>query len=178
MKSHVFPALVVALLVAGCATHDKTQPAEHKTAYHKPLTSPGAKFGALPAAVQCTVLSEAGAAEVVDAVRDTTSGRVVYKIYFRDHDVYPPLLVSPDGSVLNDDLTVAVSAVHGTRVKLAEVPAKVLKAIPEHAPAGEVAFINKETWGGRVVYVVTFKDEAHTPKLLIAEDGSRVEETP
>ena len=125
-----------------------------------------------------TVLSEAGAAEVIDAVRDTTSGRVVYKIYFRDHNVYPPLLVSPDGSVLNDDLTVAVSAVHGTRVKLAEVPAKVLKAIPEHAPAGEVAFINKETWGGRVVYVVTFKDEAHTPKLLIAEDGSRVEETP
>jgi hypothetical protein len=178
MKSHVFPAVVVALLVAGCATHDKTQPAEHKTAYHKPLTSPGAKFGALPASVQRTVLAEAGAAEVVDAVRDTTSGRVIYRIYFRDHDVYPPLVVSPDGSVLNADLTVAVSAVHGTRIKLAEVPPPVLKAIPERAPAGDIAFVNMETWGGRVVYVVTFKDEAHNPRIFIASDGTPVEEIP
>jgi hypothetical protein len=178
MKSHVFGVVLVALLVAGCATHNKTQLAEHETAYHKPLTSPGAKFGALPAAVQRTVLAEAGAAEVVDAVRDTASGRVVYKIYFRDHDVFPPLFVSPDGSVLNADLTVAVSAIHGTRIKLAEVPAAVLKVIPEHAPAGDIAFINTETWGGRVVYVVTFKDEAHNPRLLIASDGTLVEEMP
>ena len=34
-----------------------------------------------------------------------------------------------------------------------------------------------ESWGGRVVYVVTFKDEAHNPRLLIASDGSAVEET-
>jgi hypothetical protein len=115
---------------------------------------------------------------LVDAVRDTSSGRVVYKIYFRDRELYPPLFIAPDGSVLNADLTVAVNTVHGTRVKGVEVPASVKKAIPEHAPAGEVAYINKESWGGRVVYVVTFKDEAHTPKLLLAEDGSLVEETP
>jgi hypothetical protein len=178
MKLHVFRAMSVALLLAGCATHNKTQTAQHETAYHKPLTSPGAKFGALPAVVQLTVLAEAGTAEVVDAVRDTSSGRVVYKIYFRDHDIYPPLIVSPDGSVLNADLTVAVGTVHGTRVKRAEVPPSVMKVIPERAPAAEVAYINKETWGGRVVYVVTFKDEAHNPRLLIAEDGSPVDETP
>ena len=178
MKSHIFGAVLVGLLVGGCATHDKVQPAEHKTAYHKPLTSPGAKFGALPAVVQRTVLAEAGATEVVDAVRDTSSGGVVYKIYFRDSALYPPLFVSPDGSVLNADLTVAVNAVHGTRMKPAEVPATVMKAIPEHAPSSEVAYINAETWGGRVVYVVTFKDEAHNPKLIIASDGTLVEETP
>ena len=178
MKSHVFGAVLVALSVAGCATHDKTQPAEHRTAYHKPLTSPGAKFGALPAVVQRTVLAEAGVAEVVDAVRDTSSGRVVYRIYFRDHDVFPPLVVAPDGSVLNADLKVAVSAVSGTRVKSADVPAKVMKVIPERAPMAEVAYINMETWGGRVVYVVTFKDEAHNPRLLIAADGTAVDETP
>jgi len=27
------------------------------------------------------------------------------------------------------------------------------------------------------VYVVTFKDEAHNPKLLVAEDGTIVDET-
>jgi hypothetical protein len=178
MKSHVFGTVLVALLAAGCATHNKTQTAAHETAYRKPLTSPGAKFGALPVVVQRTVLAEAGGAEVVDAVRDTSSGRVIYKIYFRDSEVYPPLIVSPDGSVLNADLTVAVSTMHGVRVKPAEVPASVMKAIPERAPAGEIAYINKETWGGRAVYVVTFKDEAHNPKLLIAADGSPVEESP
>jgi hypothetical protein len=177
MRSHVFRVVSLALLLAGCATQNKTQTAQHQTAYNKPLTSPGAKFGALPPVVQRTVLAEAGMAEVVDAVRDTSAGRVVYKIYFRDSDTFPPLFVAPDGSVLNADLTVAVSAAHGTRVKPEDVPPRVMKAIPERAPAAEVAYINKEGWGDHVVYVVTFKDEAHNPRLLLAEDGTVVQET-
>ena len=169
---------MVSLLLAGCATHDKIQKVEQGTVYHTPLTSAGAKFGALPAVVQRTVLAEAGLAEVVDAVRDTSPGRVVYRIYFRDTDNFPPLIVAPDGSVLNADLTVAVAAFHGLRIKTSEVPANVLKVIPEHAPASEVAYINLESWGGRTVYVVTFKDETHNPKLLIASDGTLVDETP
>jgi hypothetical protein len=54
----------------------------------------------------------------------------------------------------------------------------VKKAIPERAPAGDVAYINKEGWADHVVYVVTFKDEAHNPRLLLSEDGIVVEETP
>jgi hypothetical protein len=178
MKLHFFLAGSAALLLAGCATQSKTEMAKHETEYLKPLTSPGAKFGALPSVVQLTVLAEAGTAEVVDAVRDTSSGRVIYKIYFLDNDLYPPLLVAPDGSVLYPDLTVAVAAFHGTRVKRSDVPASVMKTIPERAPAAEVAYINKESWGGREVYVVTFKDEAHNPKLLIAADGTPVDEAP
>jgi hypothetical protein len=177
MKSHVFRVVSVAVLLAGCATTDEPQTAQHQSAYNKPLTSPGAKFGALPPIVQRTVLSQAGTEEVVDAVRDTSSGKVVYKISFRDPEVFPPLYVAPDGSVLNPDLTVAVNAVQGTRVKTADVPAKVMKAIPERAPTGQVAYISKEAWGGRVVYVVTFKDEAHNPKLLLGEDGPVLDET-
>jgi hypothetical protein len=178
MKSHVFGAGLVALLMAGCATQDPFQNAEHRTVYNKPLTSPGAKFGALPPVVQRTVLAEAGPAEVVDVFRDTSTGRVFYKIYFRDADVFPPMYVAPDGSVLNPDLTVAVAAFHGLRVKPDEVPVNVLKVIPQRAPAGEIAYVTLETWGGRVVYVVTFKDEAHNPRLLIASDGSVVDESP
>ena len=178
MRTHFFQVVSLALLLTGCATHNKTQPAHHQTAYNKPLTSPGAKFGILPPVVQRTVLAEAGPAEVVDAVRDTSTGRVVYKIYFRDNEVYPTMYVAPDGSVLNPDLTVAVSAAHGMRVRPTEVPAKVTKAISERATAGDVAYINQETWGGRTVYVVTFKDEAHYPRLLLADDGTVVDETP
>jgi hypothetical protein len=165
------------LLVAGCATKPTTQNTADKTIYTKPLTSPGAKFGALPPPVQRTVLAEAGPAELVDAVRDTGSGKVVYKIYFRDSEVFPPLYVAPDGSVLNPDLTVAVPAVLGTRVNPADVPPAVSKAIPEHAPSAEVENIYKEMWGGRPVYVVVFKDSAHNPRLLVGADGRIVQET-
>jgi hypothetical protein len=178
MRSHILLAVSLALLPAGCATHSKTQPAPRPNVYNKPLTSPGAKFGALPSIVQRTVLAEAGPAEVVDAVRDTSAGRVVYKIYFRDSEVFPPIFVAPDGSVLNPDLTVAVSAARGMRVKLDDLPPRVKKAIPDRAPVAEVAYINKEGWGDHVVYVVTFKDEAHYPRLLLSEDGVVVEETP
>ena len=177
MKS-IFPLItLLAVWLAGCATQDQAQVAERQTPYTKPLTSPGAKFGALPPIVQRTVLAEVGPEEITDAVRDTSSGRVVYKIYFRDSEIFPPLFIAPDGSVLNPDLTIAVNAQQGTRVKPADVPPQVKKAVQERASAGEVAHVNKETWGGRVVYRVTFKDEAHNPKLLVAEDGTFLEET-
>jgi ABC-type Fe3+-hydroxamate transport system substrate-binding protein len=177
MKSPLPVVLSLAVLLAGCATQQPDQPASNQTRYLKPLTSPGAKFGALPAVVQRTVLAEVGPEEIVDAVRDTSSGRVVYKIYFRDSEIFPTLFVAPDGSVLNPNLTVAVSAQEGTRVKPADVPATVKKAVAERASAGEVAYVNKESWGGRVVYRVTFKDEAHNPKLLVGEDGTFLDET-
>jgi hypothetical protein len=177
MKLHTVAAALLAVLLAGCATPKQSQQAEHTTPYLKPLTSVGAKFGALPPVVQATVLAEAGGAEIVDAYRDTASGRVVYKIYFRDPDIFPPLFVAPDGSVLNPDLTVAVSAAHGTRVKPADVPPKVMKVIEEHQPTAGFTAIHKETWGDRVVYIVSFKDEAHYPKIFITSEGVLTSET-
>ena len=174
MKSPVFLAVSLAVLLAGCATQDQT--AARYYPYHKPLTSPGAKFGDLPPLVQRTVLAEAGAEAVVDTIRDTSSGRVVYKIYFRDRDVFPTLYVAPDGSVLNPDLTVAVQARPGTRVKLADLPSSVREAIPKRAPTATVAYITKESWGERTIYVVTFKDESHNPRLLLGEDGAILDE--
>ena len=177
MKTHLLPVVVLVGVMAGCATKTETRKADHQTPYHKPLTSLGAKFGALPPAVQSTVLAEAGTAEIVDAFRDTSSGRVVYKISFREPTVFPPLFVAPDGSVLNPDLTVAVSAVSGTRLKRSDVPAKVIKVIEEHGPIAGYTAINKETWGDRVVYIVSFKDEAHYPKMFITADGTIIDET-
>jgi hypothetical protein len=176
MKSPVLLVVSLTVLLAGCATQDQPKAAARETPYHKPLTSPGAKFGALPPIVQLTVLAEVGPEEVVDAVRDTSSGRVVYKVYFRASELFPPIYVAPDGSVLNPDLTVAVRARPGTLVKLADLPPSVKEAIPKHAPAAEVSYINKESWGERTVYVVTFKDPTHNPKLLLGEDGAVLDE--
>ncbi len=177
MKVHLLAVVLLVGLLAGCATETETHKAEHKTPYRRPLTSLGAKFGALPPAVQSTVLAQAGGAEITDAVRDTSSGHVVYKIYFRDPDVFPPLFVAPDGSVLNPDLTVAVSAVHGSRLKATDVPPSVMKVIRDRGPASGYSAINKERWGDREIYMVIFKDEAHYPRMFIAADGTVVEET-
>jgi hypothetical protein len=177
MKSPLFLVVPLVVVFAGCATQDQDQTAATQTPYHKPLTSPGAKFGALPMTVQLTVLAQVGPEEVVDAVRDTSSGRVVYKIYFRDAELFPPLFVAPDGSVLNPDLTVAVNARHGTPVSPDEVPPGVMEAIPKHAPTAQVQYISKESWGERTVYVVTFKDPSHNPKLLLSKEGKVLDES-
>jgi hypothetical protein len=176
MKARVFPIILLAGLLAGCATKPESRKAELKTPYHRPLTSVGAMFGSLPPAVQSTVLAEAGGGEITDAYRDTSAGRVVYKIFFRDPDLFPPLYVAPDGSVLNYDLTVAVAAHRGSLVKTSDLPPKVVKLIEERATLSGISTISKETWGNRTVYVVTFKDPAHYPNLYVAEDGSLVEE--
>jgi hypothetical protein len=176
MNARVLPILLLVALLAGCATKTDTPKAEGKTLYNRPLTSVGAKFGALPPAVQSTVLAEAGAAGIADAVRDASSGHVVYKITFREPDVFPPLYVAPDGSVLNPDLTVAIAATSGARLKASDVPPVVKKVIEEHGPIVGYSSINKEKWGDRTVYVVTFKDTAHYPRLFITADGTLVEE--
>lgn len=189
----------LAAVVAGCATHNE-QPIKHTsrpvnttvvnetTSFNKPLLSPGAQFGALPPPVQNTVIAEAGTEVIWDVVKDTSSGQTVYIIYFENQDIYPPLYVGRDGSVLNPDLTVAVHAPEykaaalganatATTVKLTDLPPKVLEVIHEQASHSEVAAIDKATWGNRIVFIVTFKDEKQYPKLYVEDDGTLLKET-
>ncbi len=176
MRFQTIAIVMLAAVLCGCDTPKETKKAEKKTPYDKPLTSLGAKFGALPPTVQATVLAEAGGADIVDADRETTSGRVVYKITFREPEIYPTLYVAPDGSVLNPDLSVAVAAQHGIKVKTSELPEKVKKLIEDKGPTEGAASIHKETWGDRTVYIVKFRDEAHYPKMFISSDGTVLEE--
>jgi len=39
---------------------------------------------------------------------------MVYKVYFRNHELFPPLYVAADGSLLNPDLSVAAGATADT----------------------------------------------------------------
>jgi hypothetical protein len=194
MKNCSLLALALAGLFTGCVVHHHKQPVavqelpvRHEealapAAFRKPLLSPGAQFGALPPAVQNTVIAEAGCEVIWKIAKDDHSGHSVYIIYFENQDIYPPLFVARDGSVLNPDLTVAVHAPEhtaaqlgislGTSVKLTDLPQKVLDVIHEQASRSEVAEIYKATWGNRPVYIVTFKDESHYPKLYVEADGT------
>src|SRR5262245_4155537 len=91
------------LSLAGCVGSHDTHLAETKTPYTKPLLSPGAQFATLPPPVQNAVRAQAGIQEITRIVKDTSSGQTVYKIYFSGGEVFPPLYVAPDGSVLHPD---------------------------------------------------------------------------
>jgi hypothetical protein len=177
MKLHPVLSIVVAGFLAGCAQENS------EFVYQKPLTSPGGKFTTLPPAVQNTVRAEVGAAEIDDIRKDTSSGTLVYDVRFKNADLYPPLHIAPDGSVLTPDLAVAVGASEDTiaastgsavsGIKLDDLPPTVVKTIREKAPTAEVETISKITAGINVAYEVSFKDPAQ-PKLFISDDGKVV----
>src|SRR5690349_6233309 len=104
MTFSFFRVLLLLPVLAGCARHRATfttdahppeqphQPQQNNP-YKNPLSTPGARFGTLPLVVQNTVRSEAGTAEIVDARKEISDGRIYYKISFRNSSNFPPLFV-------------------------------------------------------------------------------------
>ena len=174
--------LGLAIVAAGCCEPHHAQ-TDHPWRYNKPLVSSGAYFAALPPAVQNTVRAEAGSAGIEDVIKDTSSGQLIYQIHFEKHETYPPLNVAPDGSVLDDNLLVAIKApeekskvVTGgttTGISLGDLPAAVVKGIQREAPDAEVDTIFKEVSRDQTTYIVTFKDHRHGA-LRLAADGTVV----
>jgi len=162
---------VTCALLMGCRLH-----------HEKHSTSPGAKFGALPPAVQNAIRAETGGAELADIERATNHGEPIYVVYLANAEAYPPLFIALDGSVLKPDLTVAVggseelggiaTSTAASRIDPKDLPATVLGAMKQRVPDGVLTSVDKETWGNQPVYVLTFKDEKRQPKLYIGADGT------
>src|SRR6185436_8814724 len=172
MKASCCQAAVALALVAGCAKHatyvqDSAPVAGEKTPYTAPLATAGAKFGALPAVVQNTVRTQVGTTQIYDVRKENHEGHIFYEISFVDSNSWPALLAAPDGSVLNPDLTVAVQAPQplNPEIKLADLPQEVRKVLQDRPLTAEIVSINQETWGEHTVYVVSFKEDAHRPKM-------------
>jgi len=185
MKLSLLGVLLLLSVLTGCARHRATfttgdnapqqdSAPQQYSHYKNPLSTPGARFGILPQVVQNTVRSEAGTAEIVDAHKEISDGRIFYKISFRDPDTYPPLFVGSDGSVLNPDLTVAIPAPQepSQDIKLSDLPASVKKVLEDRKLVGEIASVSHENWGNHTVYIVSFKEAAHQEKLYIVADGT------
>lgn len=184
----IFIASLIAVLSAGCATRKSPDSVENYP-YQNPLSSPGQKFSGLPPAVQSTVRAQAGAADMYDIQKSTNAGGVVYEITFQQPDLFPPLYVSSDGSVLfpesnriavgagQDDIgAFSGGAVSG--LKLSDLPPKVVRVIQEKAPTAEVAYIDEIEAGEKTFYEVSFKDSDSNPKMTIAEDGTLTNRIP
>ncbi len=167
------------MLLPACAHHHSGAPI---VKYELPLRSPGAKFGTLPPVVQNTIRAEAGTAEIDDILDEHGPGGTTYEVRFHNAAVFPPLLIAQDGSVLRQDHRVAVgapgelggvlSASPVSGVKLNELPAEVLNAILNTAPDAPIDFIDRQTWGNRIIYIISFEDPTHHPKIYVASDGT------
>lgn len=176
MKTLSLSAILAALILCGCA---EEQPV---IAYHQPLTSPGGIFANLPPAVQNSVRAEAGMAEIQWIYKNhLPSGNTVYEVHFKNHDVFPPLYLASDGSVLNPDLTVSVGATQDTieaatgvsvgRLRMEDLPQAVVLTVRHSAPTAEVDTITRLNSGTEIFYEFTFKGPQQHPNLLVRDDG-------
>jgi hypothetical protein len=174
MKIRSLWFVAVACALCGCAS-------EPIVTYTHPLTSPGGEFSKLPPAVQNSVRAEAGMAEIQGISTERNGPATVYEVTFKNHEVFPPLYLASDGSVLTPDMQVAVGATQDTieastgsgisTMKLDDLPPNVVQTIRHSAPTAEVGSIARLTSDGDVFYEVTFKDPANHPQLIIRDDG-------
>jgi len=174
MKMHYLFVAAIAGTLCGCVT-------EHPISYTEPLTSPGGMFSKLPPAVQNTVRAEAGTVEIADITRSDATGSPVYTFYFKNAELFPPLHVASDGSVLRPDMTVAVGATAETLeastgsgvsgLRMGDLPPNVVVTIRHSAPTAVVATISRLTSEGQTFYEITFEDPASHPVLIVRDDG-------
>jgi hypothetical protein len=191
-RSHSLTAaskcLAIVLLggvLLGCAEERPSLKDPYRERYGRPLVSSGTLFAALPPAVQNTVRAETGSAAIADVVKYTSSGRIVYQIFFQNRDLFPPLYVASDGTPLDPNLTVAIGAPQDISnvvtggpvagVTLNDLPPMVVKSLQRTVPDAVVDSIVKQVNGDKTTYLITFKDRMH-PTLQLASDGTVVAE--
>jgi hypothetical protein len=171
-------------LLAGCY-HRHVQ-YSYQSPYNQPLVSPGLKFLSLPAAVQNSIRAQGGATEILDIGRYEVHGDTFYKIWFRRGGSFPPLYVARDGSILNSDLTVSISAPsesydiagQGTGLRLGDLPSEVVKTIQSRAKTQEIEKIQEALLDNKRIYEVHFKNSRDLPMIKVDQDGKVVEDSP
>jgi len=170
-----------AFFLVGCKSPPPDPLMTYQQLYCHSLVSSGAQFSSLPVAVQRTVTAETGSASIAHVEKRLVGKQTVYRISFENSDLFPPLNVASDGSVLDPDLRVAVGAPRDlfssassgpvSRVSPDELPPQVVKAIQRFAPDAEVDALTRELEGQLTTYIVTFKGRSH-PTLKLAADGT------
>ena len=80
------------------------------------------------------------------------------------------------GGAENDRNVLTGGPVTGTTIN--DLPQPVKNKLKELAPAAEIADIDKQTQGGRVVYRITFTEPGRNPTMYIAQDGAIIQNRP
>jgi hypothetical protein len=80
------------------------------------------------------------------------------------------------GGAENDRNVLTGGPVTGTTIN--DLPEPVKKRLKELAPTAEIADIDKQTQGGRVIYRITFTEAGRNPTMYISQDGTLIQNIP
>lgn len=141
----------------------------------------------LPPAVQRTLRASHYGATARHAVRREVDGRTIYEIEIeRNNAPNPHLRIAEDGSYVREPAVPMISTgdmpiafpdePELIRLRLEDLPPRVQDTAKSAARGREIADIDRETWNGRVVYEVEFRERGTNSRIHVAEDGSQVRE--
>jgi hypothetical protein len=80
------------------------------------------------------------------------------------------------GGAQNDRNVLTGGPVTGTTIN--DLPQPVKDRLKELAPTAEIADIDKQPQGGRVIYRITFTESGRNPTMYISQDGTIVQNIP
>jgi len=127
----------------------------------------------VPEAVQKAIKQQAAGENLQHVERETRDGKVIYEAEFKREGLNRRVHFASDGSMLPaTDLSTRFERTPS--VAYGELPAPVQRAIREQQAGRIIADIDRETWNGKTVYEVEFKEQGPNSRVHIAQDGSLV----
>jgi uncharacterized membrane protein YkoI len=143
----------------------------------------------LPEAVRRTVDEWRGDERLKRVTRETVGGREVYFVEIEKNNApNPRLKIAGDGKIIRDPLPsltpsgslapinpeLYANADSSRSLTLEELPQDVGKTAKLQAAGREIVDIDRETWNGKAVYEVEFKERGRNAYVYIDEDGAVV----
>lgn len=129
----------------------------------------------VPAAVQKAIKDQSRGEAVEEVEREVADGRTVYRVEFKRDGINRRVAFAPDGAVVSSGTGVAQAMKDwfnvGPSLQLNQVPEAVQKTIREQQAGRTIADLDKETWNGKTVYEVEFKEEGPNQRLHVGADG-------
>ena len=135
----------------------------------------------VPAAVQTTIRSHGGNAEIARITHETKDGRMVYLVEFKEPGKNPKLWIAEDGSIVKTNGRQASGeaideSAGADKHKLTynDMPKPVQDAITAqkgNAPIEGIK-LHKTTRDGKAVFAVEFEEKGKNTKLEIDEQGT------
>lgn len=145
----------------------------------------------LPPAVQQTLERYRTEGPVKQVTRRTEDGRTVYFVEIeKNNALNPRLRITEDGTVLTERPTTlapigegvpAVTDEYGgviapvfPKISLNDLPAAVQQTAQAQAAGREIVDIDRETWHGKPVYEIEYKQRGLNARVYISDDGTLV----
>lgn len=146
----------------------------------------------LPRAVRQALDRASTEGPVKEVTRHTIEGRTVYIAEIEKNNApNPRLRIDEDGNVQSEPMLLADPMMEGSamaygygsgtlvapvypRLSLSEVPRPVQDAARAQAQGREIADVDRETWKGKPVYEIEFKEKGLNSRVYVDESGAVV----